>query len=78
MDHAITDPALEQSDSGATTNLDSKGSRDQVSLADGTPASYFGAPDGLMSRRAMQTRALASPSISMLLRSQCLSSSRDA
>lgn len=44
MDHAITDPTLEQFDSGATTNLASTGSRDQVSLAGGMSASDPGAP----------------------------------
>lgn len=35
MDHAITDPTQEQFDSGATTDLASTRSRDQVSLAAG-------------------------------------------
>lgn len=39
MDHAITDPTLEQFDSGATTNIASTSSRDQVSLAGGMFAS---------------------------------------
>jgi hypothetical protein len=78
MDYAITDPTLEQFDSGATTDLASTRSRDQVSLAAGMSAPGPGVPETLIVRRAMQIRAPASPSISMLLRSQCLSSCRDA
>ena len=35
MDHAITDPALDQFDSGAMTNLEKKGAKDQVSFGGG-------------------------------------------